>query len=127
MRVLLLADDTIDALVFQRELIGGRHEIRVAATLGDALALLALQAWRPDVIITDLDLPDSAGARTLEMLRSAAGDTPVVVGTVGVTDVLRAQLDAFGAAQVYDKDGGAGSHRPPRSIRDVIHIASAVG
>lgn len=105
MRVLLLEDNTIEALALQREL-AGRFEIRIVATMTEALTTLALPSWRPDVIVTDLHLPDSDGARTLETLQTAAAETPIVVSTGGLTEPLRRQLDALGAAHLHDKGAG---------------------
>lgn len=56
-------------------------EIMHAATLAAAL----LQLRYADVLITDLDLPDSQGVETLRRLRDAAPGVPIVVFT-GKTD-----------------------------------------
>lgn len=106
MRVLLLKADTIEALALQREL-AGRHDVRVAATLAEAVSALTYPAWRPDLVVTELNLPDSDGVGTLDSLRAAAGGIPVVVGG-GTTDALRRQVDGLGGATAphRDKDGG---------------------
>lgn len=114
MRVLLLEDGSIEALAMQREL-AGRHDVRVAATLAEALAVLAGVAgggWRPDVVVADLSPADPDGLRVLEALQDAAGSVPVVVSTGGVTAALRRQVDALGAAAApspapYDHGGEA--------------------
>jgi CheY-like chemotaxis protein len=104
-RVLLLEDNTLEALALQREL-AGRYEVRVAATLSDGLGLLTHPSWRPDVIVADLNLPDSEGVDTLQTLQAIAGQTPIVVSTGGLTESLRRQLDALGAAHLHDKGAG---------------------
>jgi DNA-binding NarL/FixJ family response regulator len=107
LRVLLLEDDSIDALAVQREL-AGRYDVRAVPTLAEALGELARPGWRPDVIVTDLNLPDSEGAATLQTLQAVAAATPIIVSTGGLTDVLRRQLDALGAAHLHDKGSGLG-------------------
>ena len=74
--------------------------MRVAASLAEALAALSHPGWRPDIIVTDLHVPDSEGPRTLEALQAVAGEVPVVVCTGTPTEVLRGQLDALGAADL---------------------------
>ena len=105
MRVLLLEDNSVEALALQREL-GVRHDTRVVTSLADALTTLTHPAWRPDIIVTDLNLPDSEGVRTLETLQAVASEIPVIISTGGLTDVLRGQLDALGAAHLHDKGNG---------------------
>lgn len=104
-RLLLLEDNTIEALALQREL-AGRYEVRVAPTLGEALGTFAHPGWRPDVIVTDLNLPDSEGVRTLETLQTVAADTPIIVSAGGLSETLRRQLSALGATHLHDKDSG---------------------
>jgi DNA-binding NarL/FixJ family response regulator len=92
--MLLVEDNPVDALAFQREL-AGRFEVRVAGTLSDALTLLAQASWRPDVVLSDLKLPDSEGLATLHTLQQAAPGLPVLVSTGTLTDTLRRQLDVL--------------------------------
>lgn len=78
-RVLLVEDDDADALLVQRELAAWpRHQFRVerARTLAQVS-----QLWRPDhdVVVLDLDLPDSSGQDTLREVLLRCHDRPVVV------------------------------------------------
>ena len=86
MRVLLLEDNTIEALTLQREL-GGRYDIRVVSTLAEAIGALTYAAWQPDVIVADLNVPDSEGAATLEAIQGGV-DLPDVEGPGGSGAVL---------------------------------------
>ncbi len=111
MRVLLVEDNTVEALAIQREL-GGRFELRVARTLAEALGTLGQGAWRPDAVVANLDLPDSEGLATLHALEGAARGAPVVVSTGAITGALRRQLDALGGAVVPGRGaGGPVAHR----------------
>jgi serine phosphatase RsbU (regulator of sigma subunit)/CheY-like chemotaxis protein len=88
LRVLLVEDDPTDAELAQDRLADRRgpgfrvvHEKRVA----DALARLA--AGGIDVVLLDLDLPDSRGLSTCERVVAAHPDVPVVVLT-GLDDEM---------------------------------------
>lgn len=110
MRVLLLEDGSIEALAMQREL-AGRHDVRVVPNLAEALAVLTGSGWRPDVVVADLSPVDTDAMRVLETLQDAAGAIPVVVSTGGVTEALRRQVDALGAASPgphYDRGDAGG-------------------
>lgn len=96
MRVLLVEDKAVEALALQREL-AGRCEIRVVGRLADALTTLGQASWRPDVILTGLDLPDSEGLATLHALQEAAPGLPVLVSTGLAAEALRRQLEALGS------------------------------
>lgn len=58
-------------------------EVEVERTLGAALERLAADGPVVDVILTDLNLPDSDGMGTLRRLLAATPDAPVVVFTGG--------------------------------------------
>jgi CheY-like chemotaxis protein len=110
-RVLLVEDNTVEALAIQREL-GGRFELRVARTLAEALGTLGQGAWRPDVVVANLDLPDSEGLATLHALEGAARGAPVVVSTGAISGALRRQLDTVGGGAVVPGRGAGGPVAP---------------
>jgi len=57
-----------------------RHTVvREARRLGEALGMLGEEMGTPDLILLDLNLPDSTGLRTLIAIREKAPHTPVVV------------------------------------------------
>ena len=94
MRVLVVEDNTVEALAIQREL-GGRFDLRLASTLGEALAVLTKSGWHPDVLLVNPTLPDSEGLATLRSLQESAGGIPIVVTTGAVTESVRRQLEAL--------------------------------
>lgn len=110
MRVLLVEDNTVDAVAIQREL-SGRFEVRVVGSLADAMTLLNQASWRPDVVLTDLQLPDADGLVILHGLQGAAPGIPVLVSTGAVTETLRRQLDALSTLTPPDRPSGCGSLR----------------
>lgn len=105
LRVLVIEDNTVEALAIQREL-GGRFDLRVAATLAEALGVLAKSAWHPDVILVNPTLPDSEGLATLRSLQDSAGGIPIVVTTGAVTEGVRRQLEALVGTAAAGHMGG---------------------
>ncbi len=78
MRVLLLDKDAGQAASRQRSL-AKRHEVRTAESLAEALLDLAQPLERPDLIVTDLDLPDGQGYSMLRALQEAAFGVPILI------------------------------------------------
>lgn len=80
--VLLVEDNPADARIVC-ELLGESHEprydVRQVSRLGDIGG--KLDDRRPDVILLDLHLPDSAGLATLEHVRALDQEIPIVVLT----------------------------------------------
>lgn len=79
----LIVDDDPSFVAFMRILLDQdgivSHDTDHAATVAEAEAALAEEPY--DVVLLDLDLPDSHGRETLERVLAASGDTPVVVVT----------------------------------------------
>ena len=106
LRVLVIEENTVEALAIQREL-GGRFDLRVAATLAEALSVLTKSGWRPEVLLANPTLPDSEGLATLRALQDAAAGIPIIVTPGAVTEGVRRQLDALVGAAAGDRVGGA--------------------
>jgi DNA-binding response OmpR family regulator len=63
----------------------------VAGTAADAVA--AVEIDRPDAILLDMMLPDAAGTMTLERLRAARPNVPIIMLTANTDeDIARATL-----------------------------------
>jgi signal transduction histidine kinase len=119
-RVLLIEDDPGDAALVRRDL--GKGE-RAQFQLHHVLALQAgfdqLDKSDVDVVLLDLNLPDSTGVETVLRLREHDPRVPIVVFTVaGDEDTAVAALDA-GAQDYLVKDELGGSLLR-RSIRYAI-------
>lgn len=93
--VLLVEDNAADLAAIRLQLAAEGPapppRVRSCGTLADGIA--AARAARPDVILLDLNLPDSSGLETVKALASACPEIPVVVLT-GLPD------DAAGVAAV---------------------------
>lgn len=103
--VLLVEDNPGDARLFEEHLsqsgLDAPH--RWAKTLEAGLE--ALREERPEVVVADLNLPDSTGLSTVRRIREEAPDLPVVVltGQAG-EEPIRAALEA-GASEYLPKEG----------------------
>ncbi|MCB9506208.1 MAG: protein kinase [Myxococcales bacterium] len=124
-RVLLVEDNPGDAMLVQEGLAeapGGDFEVVEARTLAEAIAVA--RESHPDLALLDLSLPDCRGLETLERLRSAVPDLPVVVLT-GLDDdrVGVASLQA-GAQDFVVKDELTG-RRLTRAVRLALERSRA--
>lgn len=112
--VLLVEDDPDDALLI-REMLETANlpgyspvplEITHCKKLSDGLACLGEN--RVDIILLDLNLPDSHGAETYERVLAAAGDVPVIAMTgldnepMGVAAINRGVQDYLVKGQISD-------------------------
>jgi signal transduction histidine kinase len=102
MSVLVVDDnrDTADAIALYFELSG--HETRVAYRAAEALAIVA--TWTPDVVLSDIGLPDMDGYELVRALRELKRlQATTFVAITGYADdraaALEAGFDAFGSAQ----------------------------
>jgi two-component system nitrogen regulation response regulator GlnG len=76
-RVLVVDDDAAIRLVVTEALRRDGHQVRAAATLAERGALLA--SFTPDVLITDVVLPDGDGLDNVPSILEQRPDLPVIV------------------------------------------------
>lgn len=76
-RVLVVDDDAAIRIVITEALRRDGHHVRTAATLAEAHDLLA--TFGPDVLITDVMLPDGNGLDALDATLATRPDLPVIV------------------------------------------------
>ena len=119
-RLLFVEDDPV-YVGFIREMLressATAFAIREAETLQAAVDALATDP--PDVVLTDLNLPDSRGLFTLRKIMEAARDLPVVVLT-GMDDQETAVAIMQAGAQDYLVKGQGDGHLVARSLRHAI-------
>lgn len=104
---LMYVDDEPDireVAAFSLELDPG-IELRAHASGAAALDALASDAWRPQVILLDVMMPDMDGPTTLDGIRNVAGleNTPAIFITARAQPQERAALIARGAIGVITK------------------------
>jgi len=80
-RVLLIEDDPSYEQLISSVLAacGDMFEVKPAGCLADGLALI--EQYAPELILVDLNLPDSSGYETFMQVRERAGQIPVIVLT----------------------------------------------
>ncbi|MDO8811975.1 MAG: diguanylate cyclase [Gallionella sp.] len=122
--ILVVEDDPgdfglIQAYVHLAELgIGGSKEpVAWAKTLAEGIA--AARNNRPDVVLLDLSLPDSAGLSTVQAMRAALPGVPIVVLTGHDDDTLAAAALQAGA-QDYLVKGQFEHNALGRAVRHAL-------
>lgn len=115
-KMLLVEDDPGDALLLREYLSESRtfsYEIAEADRVSKSLELLELEFF--DVIILDLNLPDSRGIETFSRLNAAAPMVPIIVLT-GLADEEIGTAAVKQGAQDYLVKGQADGNLLSRSI-----------
>jgi DNA-binding response OmpR family regulator len=95
-RVLVVDDDARARTAVARLIEEEGYEAGVAADGEEASGLLS--TWRPDLVVTDLDMPRLDGRGLLERVRSLLPGTPVIVVSA------RASASAFAVEGLGDVD-----------------------
>jgi len=117
LRLLLIEDNAGDARLVREMLAQARSaafELEVRERLVDGLKVL--EEERFDVVLTDLNLPDSSGLNTIEELLSTGLEPPVIVLT-GMEDDEAGLRAVEGGAQDYLPKGELSAGLLERSIR----------
>jgi CheY-like chemotaxis protein len=94
----LVVDDDADTLTTLTDLLGAMHATVMTARSGpEAIALL--EAFRPDVLVSDIGMPDCDGYQLMRMIRVRGDATAAIALTGHVTngDHARALLAGFSA------------------------------
>jgi diguanylate cyclase (GGDEF)-like protein len=114
--VLVIEDEPGDAHLIRKQLLarGEVFSVHLAESLAAARSLIDDQGLRPDVVLLDLNLPDSTGIATVERCRQLI-QAPIVVLT-GLDDVLATEAAIQSGAEDYlTKSGEASALR--RAVR----------
>lgn len=79
MKLLVVEDNNLNAKLFRRLLGSEGFDVRVAVTTAEAR--LQLRAWRPRIVVTDLQLPGESGIELVRSIRDTGElrHLPVVV------------------------------------------------
>lgn len=101
---ILVVEDNPDDLTFLKEMLAETAacpvDLHHCVRLGEAMDYGKEVSFHPDVILLDLNLPDSRGAETFHRMRRQAPATPLVVFT-GLDDEGMALTAMQGGAQDY--------------------------
>lgn len=116
-KILVIEDDPADAELVRemlRDVKGIRFDIQRATRLSSAIQRLKRESF--DIILSDLDLPDSKGTDTFRKVHAEFSDIPVVLLT-GLSDEELAIQAVRDGAQDYLVKGRIESNLLVRSIR----------
>ncbi len=92
LRILVVDDEAQIARVLRRSLSARGYEVQVASDGEEALA--AFNAWRPDLVITDLSMPNMGG---LELCRRIRATSLVPIIVLSVKGEERTKVEALDA------------------------------
>ena len=77
--IVVVEDSVLVAMALQKVLSGAGYRVTVTHNGRDALA--AITAETPDLVITDLMMPDLDGAALIREIRAAHPELPIIVAT----------------------------------------------
>jgi len=96
----LVVDDDEDLALFVKTLLERRGGYIVQTASDGPTALAAVGAFRPDIVVADIEMPGMSGLELLEAIRAETPWMPVVIMTAHVSvdyavTALRQQADEF--------------------------------
>ena len=117
--VLIIEDEACGVRLIHTRLLEGDAQVfsvRHAGSLSAAQHLIAVEGLRPDVVLLDLNLPDSSGIATIERCRSLIEAPILVLSSLDDPLAIEAAIQA-GAEDALDKNSDAAT------LRKAIHTA----
>ena len=114
-RILIIEDDELLRTTLTRQLQRAGHEVLVAESGVDGVRIALSES--PDVVLTDLVMPEKEGFETLRELKSKRPELPVFVMTGGIRG---ASADNF--LLVAKKLGAAAVLRKPFAVETLIDL-----
>ena len=107
---ILVVDDEADLIATYRRLFH-RHGSDVTSAATRAGGLLLIDSWPPDLIITDLELPDGDGLDLVRAARGASATSGIIVVSGRSSSGAREDAIAAGASAFVDKPFSADALR----------------
>lgn len=101
-KVLLVEDSPTQAVEMRMLLEEGRHSVRHAAN--GQVALDALSTDTPDIVVTDLDMPEVNGLELVQSMKMHHAHVPAILVTAQGSEELAAQALRSGAASYVPKN-----------------------
>jgi signal transduction histidine kinase len=105
LRILHVEDSEADAELIAQALRSGGLSVAVTVVQDEAAFRQQLKVGSPDVVIADYNLPQWKGMEALEVLRSEGLDTPLVLVSGALGDVMAVECIKQGATDYVLKDG----------------------
>jgi len=100
--LMLVDDDAVALRAIERLLLSRGHRIATSTTSGAEAAELAREL-RPEVVVTDLDMPGFDGVSTTRAVRELGLDIPVIVYSGSVDQGAAARCIDAGASGFVNK------------------------
>lgn len=118
MITMLLVDDQPSVLQALRECFALEPNLQIVGeALDGEIALALAQKLHPDVMVTDVKMPNMDGITATEAMRELVPDTKVVILTVHDNKATRVQAFAAGAVAFIAK------HEPAEALLEAIYGA----
>jgi two-component system, NtrC family, nitrogen regulation response regulator NtrX len=99
--ILIVEDEASVAELIAETLIQRGHEARLAVSAAHASLIVSTE--RPDLILLDINLPDSAGTLAFGRLREFRPDVPIIMLTANTDDELARATFRRGAFDYISK------------------------
>src|SRR5262245_40332128 len=91
-RILVVDDEPQIARVLRRSLVSHGYEVQVAAEGEEALTTFGV--WKPDVVVTDIAMPNMGGLELCRRLRKISAVPIIVLSAKGEERIKVEALDA---------------------------------
>ena len=134
LNVLLIEDNDADSRYLKEmlhDVAPGKHLVYIAYTADEAIVLLKERSF--DIVLTDLDLPDSNGLDIISCIQAVNSMLPIVVLTAQTNDDLALKIIQMGAQDYLVKGQGDGylinrvidySIERKKDIEELSHLAN---
>ncbi len=100
-KVLIVDDSAFTRSMLKKLVIEMGHNAVEATNGREGLDAIAIE--EPDVVITDLLMPEMDGIGLLEAVKEKKIDVPVVVLSANIQDTVREQCLGLGATEFFNK------------------------
>ena len=103
-RVLVIDDDEELRTLLKHMLVGVGHEVELASDGAEGLQIFGKR--RPDLVLTDINMPGLDGHEVIAALRVLHADVPIIAvsgGSAIAKDELLLKASALGAVEVIMK------------------------
>ncbi|MBO0720739.1 MAG: response regulator transcription factor [Blastocatellia bacterium] len=102
-RILLVDDEPQLARILHRNLSGRGYEVQMAAEGEEAL--VTFRSWIPDLVVTDLVMPNMGGLELCRRLR-AISSVPIIVLSIKSDESIKVEAFSLGADDYVTKPFG---------------------
>ncbi len=116
--IIFVVDDEADILEYAaRFLLGENRKIRTFISPLEALSAIALEEAEPDLIVTDIMMPEMTGIEFIEKIRETMAYVPVVIMTGHADKEVAMSALELGVVGIVEKPF------EPASLQEVVNKA----